>query len=274
MNLTFYIQPNIVDTTSADLFIDINAQGFCFFILKNNICAGLGTYTFELGIAAEDAAAAIHQIISDQPVLQQRFNKVHVVYGYSAFILVPHPLMNGTDNNAMLELVYGENSERAVKTDFMYQHSAHIVYGIPVAVDKVIARYFEYAESTHVFALLPDLIKDEQDYLFCIFSPGQLKALLVKDGKLQVMQSFNYKTPEDAAFHLLNICKGFGVDVNKVSVHLSGMIDENSALFSHLYKYFLQIKFENLPAQFQYPQEINQFPAHYFSHLFSIAACV
>jgi hypothetical protein len=52
------------------------------------------------------------------------------------------------------------------------------------------------------------------------------------------------------------------------------MVTENSALYKELYKYFIQIRLEALSNQFQYPQEINNYPSHYFSHLFSVAACV
>ena len=38
--------------------------------------------------------------------------------------------------------------------------------------------------------------------------------------------------------------------------------------------FFPQVEFDNLPDLYDYPEQINQYPAHYFSHLFSLAACV
>ena len=274
MNLSFHIQPNIINTTNADLYIEINAQGLSYIILDNGICLALVIYHFNSGSSVETAAGYIHEVIKEQPVLQQKFNKIHIIYGYVPSILVPQEFMDGTDINAMLELVYGDASERITKADFMHRHARHNVYGIPVVIEQVITRYFGFAGFTHLFSLLPDVVKQPGNHLYCIFSTGQLKVLLIKEGKLQVMQNYSYKTPEDVAYHLLNLCKSFEVNVNGLKVRLSGMIDESSALYSELYKYFLQSELDALPDQFQYPEEFNEYPAHYFSHLFAIAACV
>ena len=273
MNLSFSIQPAKIDTSSADLYLDINAQSLSYVILDSNICLALVIYRFEKGIADEAIAKNIHQVVAEQPILQQRFNTVHVTYGFSPFVLVPHQFMNGTDNHAMLELVYGKSNERVIRADFMYRHAIHIIYGIPKSLDAVIRQYFELAQCTHLFSILPDVVNAEGNHLYCIFNTGQIKVVLMKEGKLQLMQNYSYNTPGDAAFHLLTICKNFEVDVNGCKVHVSGMIDESSALFAELYKYFLQIQLDFLPEKFQYPEEINQYPPHYFSHLFSIAVC-
>src|SRR6185436_13242714 len=143
--------------------------------------------------------------------------------------------MNNVDSNAMLELVYGYTSERVTRTDFMHRHAMHNVYAIPAVIEMVITRYFGFAEYTHLFSLLPDFVKDPGNHLYCILSTSQLRVLLIRDKKLQVMQNYTYKKPEDVAHHLLSICRYFGVHANDVAVHLSGMIDENSALYSELY---------------------------------------
>ena len=274
MNLSFYIQPLKIDTSSADLYLDINAQSLSYVIMDSNICLALAIYRFGTSCSDETIANNIHQVIVEQPVLQQRFNKVHVIYGFNPFVLVPHQFMSGTDNHGMLELVYGESNERVIQTDFMYRYAIHIIYGIPKTIDNVIRRYFEMAQCTHLFSMLPDVVTAEGNHLYCIFNTGQIKVVLMKEGKLQLMQNYSYTIPEDAAYHLLSLCEHFEVNVNTCKIHLSGMIDENSALYGELYKYFLQIQLDTLPAKFQYPEEINQYPSHYFSHLFSIAACV
>jgi hypothetical protein len=51
------------------------------------------------------------------------------------------------------------------------------------------------------------------------------------------------------------------------------MIDEDSALYQELFKYFPQMKFSGLPENFTYPKGLDAYPSHYFSNLFAIAAC-
>lgn len=274
MKLSFNIQPLKITTTNADLYFMINAHGLSYIILDSGSCVALVIYNFNATTPDDTAAGFIHQVIDEQQVLKQKFKKVHIIYGYTQSILIPHQFMNDKDNSGMLEMVYGEASERINRTDFMHRQAIHNVYRVPAVVEKVVTRYFGFAESTHLCSLLADVVKEAGNHLYCIFSTGQLRVMLIREGKLQSIINYSYKTPEDVAYHLLNLCDSFEISTNNILVRLSGMIDTNSPLFNELFKYFEQLEFGILPGQYYYPEEINQYPAHYFSHIFAIAACV
>ena len=89
-----------------------------------------------------------------------------------------------------------------------------------------------------------------------------------------MIRNFNYQTPDDAAWCLLNICSRFEVDPNDTVLHLSGMIDTGSALYAEVHKYFLHIELEGLTEKAEYADQIIKQPAHYFSHLFASVLCV
>ena len=98
--------------------------------------------------------------------------------------------------------------------------------------------------------------------------------MLLKNGRLQAIQTYQYKSPEDVAYYLLHLCESFDVVLNDSTVHLNGMITKNSTLYNEISKYFLNIQFEPLPAGITYPEAMSEYPAHYFSHLFAISPCV
>jgi hypothetical protein len=101
-----------------------------------------------------------------------------------------------------------------------------------------------------------------------------MTVLLRKQGQLQLIQNFEFNTPEDVAYHVLNVCKNFEVDASATVVTVSGMIDANSNLYNGLYKYVASVKFYELPGNHNYAAAIKEHPAHYFSHLFALASCV
>jgi hypothetical protein len=274
LNLSFFIQPDNIDTINADLFLQINELGLSYTILDNGHCAALVMYDYGEGTSVETSTANIHQVIASQPCLQQKFNGVHIVYGYAPSVLVPGELKDSTDYNAILELVYGDANESVTREDFMKRQGIYNVYGIPSLIEMVLTRYFTSATHHHMFSLLADLITETGNHLYCVFETGQLKVMLLKEQSLQLMQRFSYKTSVDVLYHLLNLCKAYKVNVDDVLVHLSGKIDEHSPLYAELHQYFLRLTFEQLPPQFQYPDEVKEQPAHYFSHLFATAACV
>jgi hypothetical protein len=243
-------------------------------ILSNQTVLALTVYNFTATTSDEQAADQIQQIIAEQPFLQQTYESVHIIYSYSTSILVPQEFFHSADHQAMLELVYGPSNNRIIRFDDMQAHSIHTIYGIPSAIDEVVTRFFGNALQKHFFSFFPDFVTGNDNCMHCIFSAGELKVLVKKAGKLQAIQIFSFKTPEDASYYLLNLCQSFELNINNTELRLSGMITENAALYTELNKYFLQIRFEALPGAFQYPQEMNDYPSHYFSHLLSIAACV
>lgn len=73
--------------------------------------------------------------------------------------------------------------------------------------------------------------------------------------------------------HLLNVCRSFDVEPNKVKLHINGMIDEGR-ICTQPFTNTLHIEFDKLPGNYTYAEEIKAHPAHFFSHLFALASCV
>ena len=90
----------------------------------------------------------------------------------------------------------------------------------------------------------------------------------------QVIQKFEYKTPEDVAYNLLNVCNSFESAVDETTLHISGLLDKVSTLYAEIYKFFRNIQFGKLPEGYTYNDEIKKYPSHFFSHLFALSSCV
>ena len=275
MNSSFNILTPGASTSQASLLIELSTQGISYVAInENNTCIALSVYHFETVVSYDQLANHLKTIVASQPILQQPFKKINFVYAFTESVLVPDEFMNVQVNKEMMELVYGDISDIITRTDFISKENLHNVYRVPKQIDSVIAHLFTHAHHCHLYSLLPNAIKATGNQLYCIFNAKNITVQLIKDGKLQVIQNFVYKVPEDAAYHLLNVCERFDVAVNATEVYLNGMINADSNLYKELYKYFLHLSFVALPDNFTYNEEIKKHPPHYFSNLFQLAACV
>lgn len=274
MNSSFIIQPSEINTHTANLYIEISSHGLSYIILDNKSFVALATYNFKEGTTDEIAAGFIHELMADQPALKEKFGQVAIIYGYPQSVLVPKEFMSEVESKAMLDLVFGDVRDSIIRNELMRGHLIYNVYSVPALVDSILSHYFPTATFHHLFSLLPNAIKVAGSHLYCIFHTGYLTVMLHKEEKLQVIQTFTYQAPDDVSYHLLNICNSFGAGIQEVSVHLSGVIDVNSTLYSEIYKYFSKAYFDGLPNEYKYTDEIKSYPAHYFSHLFGVASCV
>ena len=130
---------------------------------------------------------------------------------------------------------------------------------------------FPRAEIRHQQSMLIQTLHTDNERLYTIFYPGNILAALYKEGSLKIMTQFAYRSAEDVAYHLLNLINIY--DCKSAEIMVGGMIDQKSNLINEIRKYFLRIKYAELPHIPSYDEEVKALPEHYFSHLFS-ASCL
>ncbi len=272
---SFEIRSSVTDTAAADLFVQMGMHGMAYVVINNDgACMALGTYPFPAGSNAEAGAAYLKEIVSAQQLLQQPFRKMHIVYTYTSAVLVPHQYMKHELKKDMLELVHGDVNDGDIKADYMYRHHLYNVYSVPRQVEQAVGYLFAADNTTHLYSLLPDVLKDGGDALYCIFNGQHFTVMLLKESKLQLIQTFDFKTPEDVAYYLLHLCESFVLSPAEVRLHLNGMIAVSGNLYQEISKYFMHLQLGTLPGAFTYPKSMDEYPPHFFSHLFVLASCV
>lgn len=276
VNTVFDISSQNIDTQQSHLFLITGLNGLSYTILdQNNTFQAVGIFSFDSEISLKTVAHATDEVVGQHSLLKRPYKKKDILYSFTDSVLVPGEIMNESLNKEMLEFVYGDAQEEVVKRDFLYKHNLYNIYRIPSDVYSLMTGTFTSATHTHLHSILPDILKDTQgNHIYCILGTNHITIMLKKNGKLQVIQKFTYRNPEDVAFYLLNVCNGFDVAANETTLHICGMLSPMSTLYTEIYKYFINIRFEDLPNGFQYADEIKSNPPHFFSHLFSIASCV
>jgi hypothetical protein len=144
-------------------------------------------------------------------------------------------------------------------------------YRIPTAIYEIMQSQFPHAESMHQYSLLLKEPARLEDKLCIIFYTRKIIVSLMKDEKYQLINSYNYHSPEDVGYILLNLCRQF--DIQNIRLEVSGLLEENSALYKELYKFFTDINFKILSETTVVSEEIAKYPSHYFSYLFEIDSC-
>ena len=275
VNPSFNIQATEIDFETAQLFTEAGPMGFSLVVLGADNCfKAVVIYPFSPGIIETEIADKLKEICNSENLLKKQYSRSHNFWAFTESILVPAELMNADRNLNMLNLVFGDAKQGIIHSDFLYKHNLHNVYRIPEAVIDTFSAALPVATQTHLFSAIVNRDMPEGNHLFTVFYGNSLTIMLCKEGKLQVIQNFNYTHADDCVFHLLNVCKGFDVQPDSVTLHINGMIDEKSGLYASVYKYFLNIEFDKLPDGYSYDDEIKNHPPHFFSHLFALASCV
>ncbi|MBP6432027.1 MAG: DUF3822 family protein [Ferruginibacter sp.] len=266
MNPSFYIN-TFLPNEHAQLLLEVGENNVALAILQDKKFTALANYNFT---QVEDLSS----ILNTETLLQHTFSKIDIVYSNKHCVLVPPACYNTSSMQPNLELLFGDVIQEPIKSDFLFRHNIHTVYYVDNAILNCISAKFPFANTHHIYSLLPDVTGLKGNKLYTIFYPNKCVILCCKENNLQLIQQFEYTTPEDVAYHLLSIANNHNMQMDELMLTVGGMIDKTSSLYNELYKYFRHIVFDSLNNNFEYCEDIKQLPTHYFSPLLSIASCV
>ncbi|MCC6289961.1 MAG: DUF3822 family protein [Chitinophagaceae bacterium] len=263
------------DTSGCHLYIHIGPDHLTFAVLNTVDSGFLALQHFNL--EKYNALAHCTEIITHNEWLNRFYAHITVVYNFGDSILVPEKFYMPAINEPSLDLVYGDLNKGRQFADHVPAWELYLIYRVPEALHHIFESHFPSAEFMHSYSSFLKIKKQRSgetgSELNAIFYNNKLIISLFKDAGLLLMRSFEYETSEDVAYHLLNICRQFDVDCEKVTLVISGLIADHSAVYAELQKYFLFLQLDQRPADFKYSEAFDEYPPHFFTYIFNAALC-
>ncbi|MEO7266209.1 MAG: DUF3822 family protein [Ferruginibacter sp.] len=272
MNNLIKILPSAEDASTLHLLAETDDAGIAFVFYTSDPfeMKGLHWYQFAKGTSSLDNINEMEKLLSSEEILQQPFLSVALCSNVKEAILVPEKYFNVQNAEAMISLQYGNGYDGKILSEETPVINAVVAYKPATTFIKIWNQKFPGSTTHHSTALQLKDKSFDANVLDCIISPLFIKLFLYKNGMLQIVQQFDYKVPADVVYHMLNSCMQFELEPAKVFILLSGLIEENSALYQEIYKYFLQVKFMESPTDLC-SEAFQEYPSHYFSSLIHLA---
>ena len=182
------------------------------------------------------------------------------------------PKQGHKNDYILLNVLYDTPSQKFLK-DEIPEWQMYITYAVPISIYNSIKERFRFPEFVHAYTpsikVFNGFISDDQIDIH--FSTQHFRVLVKKEKQIQLAQTYLYKNPLDVVYYLLKICYEFALDQSLVAIIVSGLIDQDSAMYTELRNYFLNLDFAQAPS-YSIPE--NEYPLHYFTSLYNLAACV
>lgn len=205
-----------------------------------------------------------------EAIQQHRFQSVHVCSAFPQSILVPWKYF--TDNYEALDIIYDQPSQEYLH-DRIAEWQMVNMYALPKYLHQQLQQSFSGAEFVHAYTptikVYNGYVADHQ--LMVHVTPQYFRVLLKKSASIQLAQTYSYTTPLDVVYYLLKICYEFGLEQSSVYVILSGLVEKDSALYTELEQYFVNVHFAH-PPEIKLPD--NSHPQYFFTSLYNLATCV
>ena len=191
-------------------------------------------------------------------LLSHPFPAPEIVWENADFMCVPNDFFKAEEATAYMDLV----TSRSFRSVPMYKELPQftLTYTADSILYKIITQNLSDATHIHkVQYLLQQQKEKDGTTLYLQFYQSHFLLTAVKNGILQLATVYQFATPHEAVYHILNTLDKLDMKRDDTTVFLSGFIDESSALYKEIYLYVNNLTFT------QTGKLNNEYPAHYFS---------
>jgi hypothetical protein len=267
------------DLGQCRLLIEVNSNSFTYVLLNQRNMSPMVVKYFLLEHSRErPLTEALREIMQEDQMLKRPVKETLLVYNFPESSLVPESLFKMETNKEIIDIAHGNLNKGLILSEKIPWWELFNVYRISPDVHHLLQQQFTAGKYWHYYSLLLKSYKmfdsaAEGDCIKVIFYSDKMVALIIKQGKVHLLQTFHYQDTKDVAYHLLNCCRQLGLGQDEVRLLVGGLIDRQSALSEELQKYFLHISFEEIDESIKVNDELKELPLHYFSALLKMAVC-
>ncbi|NJE06700.1 DUF3822 family protein, partial [Thermococcus sp. M36] len=184
-------------------------------------------------------------------------------------VLVPADKFSANAAENYLSMVHGDNINEAILHDVVDATPAMVnVYRIKRVLFEMVRTNFMMVESKHLYSkILENTIGGYNfqtgNLLKVQFYNKCLLLLLLKNGQLQLIQSYPCASQDDMLYYILSIVQQYGVQPEEIKIELSGQLDTRTQYYDYLRKMFSNIHFETVAPEKLMKELQENYPAHY-----------
>ncbi len=210
---------------------------------------------------------SINDIIDNHHLFKAGFWKnIRVSFQNEFFTLVPSGLYDS--DSSMLYLSQSLDEENKDKMDAKgYKQLSVDAVNVFAAPKELISLFdglydkkkldFIHETSAFIEACFRNQAID-QDNVFVSIDKEEFIMVIIQNGKLQLCNSFKYKTVNDLIYYLMFTIKESGLDNESLILTLWGEIAEQSKIYEGIYKYVRYVEIGKRPKHLKFPYHFDE----------------
>lgn len=267
----------IGDIASCHLLIEVSKDRFRFAVYhtKNDMFMWMEDYQIITLFNENQLLETLESIYNNHPFLAANYWKsisMSVNSGYFTFI--PEELFQRDDSSKYLNFAAGSlTTENHYIYDF--HHAALSAYNV-FGVEKKLVNWFremytvKKISPVHLISSLIECIRKlpSPNGLHIHFEERNLVVVYFENDKLHLCNRFNYRTPQDAAYHVLLVINQLNLNA-ATPLTLYGEITTFSEVHTILDKTLTTISFGVMPKSLNFSYFFDDMPEHRYCSLFS-----
>ena len=231
------------DAKGDTLLLEIGEDFCCYALLDlSSKTFGLIRYFSFDEFESEAKLSTILHAFKDQ-----NFKKIVICSAYAQALLVPQKHVHASQ--ALTSVIYDAIDQKHF-SDTVSEWQMVTSYSVPAAIHDAILTQFQTVHFFHAYTPTLKIYNGfvAADQIDIHFTTRYFRVLVKKEQQVHLAQTYSYKTPLDVVYYLLKICYEFKLEQSEVFLIVSGLVEQDSAMYHELHNYFLNIHFAHAPS--------------------------
>lgn len=276
-SFSIYSANELAVEAGDQLVIEVAKSQMAFLVIQQNKKSVTAFELFSFGEdESENFSDLLENIAANSKILNENIANVSVYFNNEFCLPVPIYKFNKEISEEYLNVVFGESFSSKIHFEHLAVEPGIMnTYRVSEDLIAALSHRFQKFTAHHIYSniirrlanstvALPDELVTLQFYnTFMI-------VVLTRNGGLQLIQTYQYNTPEDVLYYLLNIARQFELHSETLKVQISGMIDVDFKLYRELITYFKEVIVENV-SDSNLLLNTGGHPLHYFTPFFNLA---
>jgi len=254
---TFQTNSNIDKLLNKILSIQVSLNGLSFCILntESNSLTHYSNIKFDKVLSPNDVLYQLKTHLSTNKVLQQDFEKVHLIHENELSTLVPKPLFNEDHLADYLKFNNKILSNDYITHDELAQNDIVNVYVPYVNINNFLYDAYGTFEFNHFTTLLLNTIflihkGKKETTMYINISENHFEIIVMNGTKLILYNTFEYQTKEDFIYYILFTAEQLELNPENFPLVLVGNISENDNLYNMAYTYIRHVSIHDTELSF------------------------
>ena len=239
---------NIINTINNRLSVQISLNGLSFLVTNpaSEDPIFFKEKVLDHSTTPEELLMDIESIMFKNDILNTDFAEVSVVYSTPIYSLVPAPLFDETKASEYLKFNSKILANDYMAHDLIKNHNIIVVYVPFMNINNFFFEKYGSFDYYHSISIMLKTILENEKYslpkMYLHFQKNSFDCIVLKNGELQLCNSYSYKTPEDFIYYTLFCMEQLNLNPETLPVMFCGEIEKDDENFKIAYAYIRNLE--------------------------------
>jgi len=264
-------------TRNYSLSLQLGSDGVSFAVMDNLRAKFILLRSFEPENGLKFSFDEVKEILVKDDFLTKKYHSVKIILQSTKFTLVPAPLYEPEKKETFFKLNHSLEEDGEILVNRVSFPDAYLLFSVRKCYHQLTEVLLPGQAPSHFLKPLLANVgfygnSQTKNYLHLHVLKGSIVVLATINGVLKYCNCFDYKSPEDALYYLLNVYKTLGMETD-IPLHCSGGIQKNDGVYTVLSNYINDILFVDPVGNFTFSYLFEGANPHKFINLFSLVNC-